>query len=168
MQTLHQSRISQSAKLVEEEQWSTVEVQPASQVVANIIVMSAMRDPPELMLRLRDGDKQGTQVNGSTSVETPTASSKHLTIEDRKYFAVSATLETLTLLVDYLRVITNLSLLTTDAVGRIIEFLKAFNSRTCQVVLGAGAMRSAGLKNITAKHLGKAVINNNIYQFVQC
>lgn len=31
---------------------------------------------------------------------------------------------------------------------------KAFNSRTCQVVLGAGAMRSAGLKNITAKHLG--------------
>ena len=168
MQTLHQSRISQSAKLVEEEQWSTVEVQPASQVVANIIVMSAMRDPPELMLRLRDGDKQGTHVNGSTSVETPTASSKHLTIEDRKYFAVSATLETLTLLVDYLRVITNLSLLTTDAVGRIIEFLKAFNSRTCQVVLGAGAMRSAGLKNITAKHLGKAVINSNIYQFVQC
>jgi vacuolar protein sorting-associated protein 54 len=40
--------------------------------------------------------------------------------------------------------------------SRIIEFLKAFNSRTCQVVLGAGAMRSAGLKNITAKHLALA------------
>jgi len=34
--------------------------------------------------------------------------------------------------------------------------MKAFNSRTCQVVLGAGAMRSAGLKNITAKHLALA------------
>ena len=33
---------------------------------------------------------------------------------------------------------------------------QAFNSRTCQVVLGAGAMRSAGLKNITARHLGMA------------
>lgn len=33
---------------------------------------------------------------------------------------------------------------------------KQFNSRTCQVVLGAGAMRSAGLKNITAKHLALA------------
>lgn len=33
--------------------------------------------------------------------------------------------------------------------------LQSFNSRTCQVVLGAGAMRSAGLKNITAKHLGE-------------
>ncbi|KAJ3504343.1 hypothetical protein NMY22_g17957 [Coprinellus aureogranulatus] len=40
--------------------------------------------------------------------------------------------------------------------SRVIEFLKAFNSRTCQVVLGAGAMRSAGLKNITAKHLALA------------
>lgn len=59
------------------------------------------------------------------------------------------------LLRDYLRVIVNLSMLTTDTMSRVIEFLKAFNSRTCQVVLGAGAMRSAGLKNITAKHLGR-------------
>lgn len=34
--------------------------------------------------------------------------------------------------------------------------MQQFNSRTCQVVLGAGAMRSAGLKNITAKHLALA------------
>ncbi|KPV75617.1 uncharacterized protein RHOBADRAFT_13664 [Rhodotorula graminis WP1] len=40
--------------------------------------------------------------------------------------------------------------------SKIIEFMKVFNSRTCQVVLGAGAMRSAGLKNITAKHLALA------------
>ena len=60
------------------------------------------------------------------------------------------------LLTDYLKVIVNLGLLTTDTMSRVIEFLKAFNSRTCQVVLGAGAMRSAGLKNITAKHLALA------------
>ncbi|KAN0128653.1 Vps54 domain containing protein [Lactarius tabidus] len=52
--------------------------------------------------------------------------------------------------------IVNLRLLTTDTMLRVIEFLRAFNSRTCQVVLGAGAMRSAGLKNITAKHLALA------------
>ena len=62
----------------------------------------------------------------------------------------------LPLITDYLKVIVNLSLLTTDTMSRVIEFLKAFNSRTCQVVLGAGAMRSAGLKNITAKHLALA------------
>jgi vacuolar protein sorting-associated protein 54 len=85
-----------------------------------------------------------------------------LRIDERTYFAVSATAEVLVLLLDYLRVVVNLSLLTTDTMSRVIEFLKAFNSRTCQVVLGAGAMRSAGLKNITAKHLGE------FYFFVWC
>lgn len=80
---------------------------------------------------------------------------KHLSIEGRHFFAVDATLKVLALLADYLRVIINLETLTPDSVSRVIELLKAFNSRTCQVVLGAGAMRSAGLKNITAKHLGK-------------
>lgn len=83
-----------------------------------------------------------------------TSPSKHLRIEDRSYFAVSATLEVLVLLADYLKIIMNLPTLTTDTMSRVIELLKAFNSRTCQVVLGAGAMRSAGLKNITARHLG--------------
>jgi vacuolar protein sorting-associated protein 54 len=63
----------------------------------------------------------------------------------------------LPLLIDYLKVIVNLSLLTMDTMSRIIEFLKAFNSQTCQVILGAGVMRSAGLKNITAKHLALAL-----------
>jgi vacuolar protein sorting-associated protein 54 len=33
-----------------------------------------------------------------------------------------------------------------------------FNTRVNQMVLGAGAIQSAGLKNITAKHIGKPVI----------
>ncbi len=86
-----------------------------------------------------------------------TAPTKHLRVEERAYFAVSATLDVLMLLLDYLKVIVNLPLLTMDTMSRIIELLKSFNSRTCQVVLGAGAMRSAGLKNITAKHLGTSV-----------
>lgn len=36
--------------------------------------------------------------------------------------------------------------------------MQLFNSRVCQVILGAGAMRSAGLKNISAKHLGNHFI----------
>jgi vacuolar protein sorting-associated protein 54 len=96
------------------------------------------------------------RVVRANGVSSPPPSRKYLRIEDRSHFAVSATQDTLYLLVDYLKVIVNLSLLTTDTMSRIIEFLKAFNSRTCQVVLGAGAMRSAGLKNITAKHLALA------------
>ncbi|EKM82490.1 hypothetical protein AGABI1DRAFT_117956 [Agaricus bisporus var. burnettii JB137-S8] len=81
---------------------------------------------------------------------------KHLKIEDRSYYIVSATAEILVLLIDYLKLIVNLSTLTKDTINKVVEFLMTFNSRTCQLVLGAGAMRSAGLKHITAKHLALA------------
>lgn len=121
------------------------------------IIEAAVRDPPELVV---GADPPPISVPGSPTVLTgpsspnPTRISKHLRVEGMSYFAVSATLETLVLLLDYLKIIANLPMLTTDTMSRIIEFLKAFNSRTCQVVLGAGAMRSAGLRVITAKHLG--------------
>lgn len=159
LQTMHQARISQSAKFVEEEQWSAAEVPPAAQAYATTIVESAMGNPQELKVSPLPSVNP-TQSNGSAPpTKSPTGNSKCLLIEERKYFAVSATLEMLGLLVDYLKIITNLSLLTTETVGRVIEFLKAFNSRTCQVVLGAGAMKSAGLKNITAKHLGTTILS---------
>ena len=35
------------------------------------------------------------------------------------------------------------------------SILQHFNSRTCQLVLGAGAVEAVGLKTITARHLGE-------------
>ena len=157
LQAFHQDRISRSARLVEDEQWNPSEVPPTVQHLVKTIVEAAVRDPPELVVGA--GPPPLSVPNSPTMASAPSSPvsarvSKHLRIEGISYFAVSATLETLVLLLDYLKIIMNLSMLTTDTMSRIIEFLKAFNSRTCQVVLGAGAMRSAGLRVITAKHLG--------------
>lgn len=43
-----------------------------------------------------------------------------------------------------------------EIAGYVLECLKLFNSRSSQLILGAGATRSAGLKNITTKHLALA------------
>lgn len=142
---------------MEDEQWNPSEVPQTIQRLVKTIVEAAVRDPPELVV---GADPPSVSVPSTPvaadnpSSPNPTRVSKHLRIEGTSYFAVSATLETLVLLLDYFKIIMNLSMLTTDTMSRIIEFLKAFNSRTCQVVLGAGAMRSAGLRVITAKHLG--------------
>ncbi|KAM6500337.1 vacuolar protein sorting-associated protein 54 [Amanita muscaria] len=162
LQVFHQSRLTRSAKLVEDEQWSQTEVSSALQHVIETIMDCAVRDAPELVVRAEGpiSDSSGASApiekTSNSTQKTQANGAKHLHIEDRNYFLVSATSEVLVLLQDYLCLVINLSLLTTDAMGRVIEFLKAFNSRTCQVVLGAGAMRSAGLKNITAKHLSLA------------
>ena len=178
LQAFHQARISRSAKLVEDELWNPTEVTPGLQQITNTIVDSAVRDPPDLIIKSEDTIFSPSTVSFPTPSPTTTssiaqsfsalipksmsngsssapASTKHLRIEERTHYVVSATAEVLTLLLDYLRVVINLPMLTTDTMSRVVEFLKSFNSRTCQVVLGAGAMRSAGLKNITAKHLGK-------------
>lgn len=159
MQSFHQARISQSAKLVEDELWNAIDVPRDMQHLSDLIVHAAVSDSAELKLTQdaipsTSSPDSVPSTNGGTTNGAAAPSAKHLRIEDHTYYAVSATLQTLVLLVDYLRVVQNLSTLTTDTMSRVIEFLKAFNSRTCQVVLGAGAMRSAGLKNITAKHLG--------------
>ncbi|KAH8984052.1 Vps54-like protein-domain-containing protein [Lactarius akahatsu] len=186
LQAFHQSRISQSAKLVEDEQWMQADVPISLQQVVNFILDAAVHDPREFVLKIETAvaapssplvpsslrppsspllapgkDSRPSSPRPSSPRASPRANGtpqvrKHLRIEERSYFTVPATQETLLLLTDYLKVIVNLSLLTTDTMSRVIEFLKAFNSRTCQVVLGAGAMRSAGLKNITAKHLALA------------
>lgn len=43
--------------------------------------------------------------------------------------------------------------MTMEGTTALLDYLKAFNSRSQQLVLGAGATRLAGLKNITTKHL---------------
>lgn len=158
LQAFHQARISRSAKLVEDEQWNPAEVSPALQHITDMLIDSAMRDAPELLIKSEPGSVTTASAPPGGNGSSPSApGAKHLRIEERTYFAVSATAEVLVLLLDYVRLVVNLTMLTTDTMSRVIEFLKAFNSRTCQVVLGAGAMRSAGLKNITAKHLGRLV-----------
>ncbi|KIJ10486.1 hypothetical protein PAXINDRAFT_86004 [Paxillus involutus ATCC 200175] len=160
LQAFHQARINQSAKLVEDEQWNQMEIPPALQHTADVLVDSAVRDPPALII---GGNRSPSMNENAPSSPTPGkpngssgSSTKYIRIEGRPYFCVSATGAVLDLLLDYLKVVVNLSTLNTDTMSRVIEFLKAFNSRTCQVVLGAGAMRSAGLRNITAKHLALA------------
>ncbi|KAF8319383.1 Vps54-domain-containing protein [Clavulina sp. PMI_390] len=150
----HNSRLASSATLVVNEQWAQVEVPSSAQRWSDLLVDSAMTDPREFVL----WKPESGLVNGhSASGPTPSSStSKQLLVDGRPFFVVGATLLVIEMLLDYMKIVVNLPLLTTDVMSRTIEYLKAFNSRTCQVVLGAGAMRSAGLKNITAKHLALA------------
>ncbi len=157
----HFQRVAAAAKAVEEERWEPVSVPAQAQKEVDRMVGSATQDPADFIILADEDEEEGEEgavkdkpANGKEESQAPEAS-KTLRIEDREYFVVGATLDVLTLLGEYLRMIVNLPLLTTEAMTRVVEFLKQVNSRTCQVVLGAGAMRSAGLKNITAKNLGK-------------
>ncbi|KAG0216152.1 hypothetical protein BGX33_000416 [Mortierella sp. NVP41] len=133
-------------------------------MVFNVLSLSAppiqRMDDHDSFIRSRLGSKgtNGSISNGkgdSKAAEAP-APTRVLSIRDEVFFVVGCSLVLLDILAEYLDILNNITALTTDVMQRIIELLKLFNSRTCQVILGAGAMRSAGLKNITAKHLALA------------
>ncbi|KAJ2382593.1 hypothetical protein H4S02_005681, partial [Coemansia sp. RSA 2611] len=106
-------------------------------------------DPAVAMLARHDSDAASIR-----SADTAGIGLMH--IGDQAFHVVGCSLVLVKSVVEYLQCAVNIPMLATDVLQRLVEVLKSFNSRTCQVVLGAGAMRSAGLKNISAKHLALA------------
>lgn len=115
LQAFHQRHVSEAATLVEKEQWSPADVPVRVQQIVNRFVESAVNDPEEWSL----GNSAGPVV---ASPEDKAA--KHLEIEEKTYFAVGAGLRLIEFLEEYLQVVVNLPLLTTDTMARIIELLK--------------------------------------------
>ncbi|KAJ2891850.1 hypothetical protein IWW38_003450, partial [Coemansia aciculifera] len=112
-------------------------------------VSARSMDPTVTMLSRQDSDAASIR-----SVDTAGIGLMH--IGDEAFHVVGCSLVLVKSVVEYLQCAVNIPMLATDVLQRLVEVLKSFNSRTCQVVLGAGAMRSAGLKNISAKHLALA------------
>ncbi len=79
---------------------------------------------------------------------------------------VGASLALLKMLRDHVAAAAGFPSLAPTAVHKTAELLRVFNSRTSQLVLGAGAMRTAGLRSITAKHLALATESVRLFALV--
>ncbi|XP_058809488.1 vacuolar protein sorting-associated protein 54 isoform X2 [Phymastichus coffea] len=71
-------------------------------------------------------------------------------IGDEKYAVVGTVLLLVQIIQEYCRTASELSALSSMIGRQLAEVLRHYNSRCCQLVLGAGAMQVAGLKTITS------------------
>lgn len=62
----------------------------------------------------------------------------------------------LKMIVEYCQCVDDIPSVASDFLSRLIDLLKIFNSRTCQLVLGAGALELVGLKTISTRNLALA------------
>ncbi|XP_022926602.1 vacuolar protein sorting-associated protein 54, chloroplastic-like [Cucurbita moschata] len=97
-----------------------------------------------------------TQNNNTNVKERGKSSSLTLQYKGVGYHMVNCGLILLKMLSEYVDMNDSLPALSSEIVHRVVEILKFFNTRTCQLVLGAGAMQVSGLKSITSKHLALA------------
>ncbi|MGH0146463.1 UNVERIFIED_CONTAM: hypothetical protein FKN15_046779 [Acipenser sinensis] len=65
---------------------------------------------------------------------------------------------------EYCQCVDDIPSIITDMLTRLSELIKQFNSRSCQLVLGAGALQVVGLKTITTKNLGMVWVDYIYYR----
>lgn len=96
------------------------------------------------------------QSNNHNVKERGKSTSQTLSCGGVGYHMVNCGLILLKMLSEYMDMNNFLPTLSSEVVHRVVEILKFFNTRTCQLILGAGAMQVSGLKSITSKHLALA------------
>ncbi|XP_055545637.1 vacuolar protein sorting-associated protein 54 [Wyeomyia smithii] len=145
-QKFHMERKSKLALLLDSERWKQAEV-PAEfqQMVENI----------------SKGNFQWTKTFDS-SVSSPAPQSV-LLADGKPYTLVGAALLLVQIVSEYCRCASQLPIIAPQLARNVIDLLRTFNSRSCQLVLGAGALHVAGLKIITS---GNLALVSRALQFV--
>ncbi|KAL8932678.1 MAG: hypothetical protein Q9211_006178 [Gyalolechia sp. 1 TL-2023] len=94
------------------------------------------------------------EINGDNNpINAQKEKTRSAEIDEQKYILTDSSLLVLQAIEQFEALITGIPSMTPEITAILLEYLRLFNSRCQQLVLGAGATKIAGLKNITTKHL---------------
>ena len=145
VQQFHEERRHKLAEILDTEMWKAAVVPADFQRLMDLVEQSNR-------LTLLPSSPS-TESNGSDNVATPT---KAIRASGEEFCVAGTSLMLFRLVVEYGDCATRLPSTAADLLNKTVELLKTFNSRTCQLVLGAGAVQLLGIKTITAGHLALA------------
>lgn len=174
VQALGQTETSRISDKLDSDTWNAVDVTEKDQAQLDKLLSAMDKDPPEWASDTPPIWESTTSATQSTNGEivtngtaaaaiaadkpsTPAPSGKNqtkpATIDSNRFILVASATALLPTLNTFLSLTSSLPSLTPQISTSLLEVLRAFNSRSSQLILGAGATRIAGLKNITTKHL---------------
>lgn len=146
-------------RTLEADVWESRDFSPAEQTILDRVLESMGRTPKSwsayTSLWEPEANTNGAGETNGDSTEAP-PKIRSATIDEQQYILVHSTITALHDIESYLNLIAAIPSLTSDCSSKLLDYLRAFNSRCTQLILGAGATKSAGLKNITTKHLALA------------
>ncbi|CAH1156225.1 unnamed protein product [Phaedon cochleariae] len=136
----HGQRRNKLQMLLDAESWKAAEVPAEIQVLVN---------------KFASGESIKSLPSSPTDDVDP-PSQPYLIAGQQRYRTVGTALILVRLVGEYLACADDLRPLAAAVARHLAELLRTFNSRSCQLVLGAGALRTAGLKTITSTNLALA------------
>lgn len=139
IQNFHDEHRLKVTQILEKETWkkSTSDPSPVLARLAAIPSMSNLFTP-----------------NGHTPSSSTTTAAFHILGQD--FHVVECVSAFLKILAEYCNLCSMLPSITVELGLKTAELIKFFNSRVCQLVLGAGAINVSGLKTITIRNLALA------------
>ncbi|KAI4719541.1 Vps54-domain-containing protein [Aureobasidium sp. EXF-10727] len=150
------------AQTLDSDQWEAKDFKEEDQVLLSRILEGMSSDPAIWLqgTRVWEDPSKPEPANGTSSSNGEGSDAKPANrpayIDETRYILVSSAISLLRPIDNFLALVTSIPSITSAAVPALIDVLRTFNSRTSQLILGAGATRIAGLKNITTKHLALA------------
>jgi vacuolar protein sorting-associated protein 54 len=162
VQKNREAEMQKLAQGMESDQWNAKDFTEGHTEVLNQILGCSTQDAaawtertsiwvPYSELSNSAQEPASAETNGSGKDKTRTA-----TIEEEKFILPNSAILCLNGMANFLQLIAGIPSMTSDIASSLLSYLQLFNSRCTQLILGAGATKSAGLKNITTKHLALA------------
>ncbi|KAI0599165.1 Vps54-like protein-domain-containing protein [Biscogniauxia sp. FL1348] len=155
------------AQGMESDQWSAKDFTERDNVLLNRILESSTKDNAawsegsKIWMSFEEAASENqepvsngrprAESNGTTKEKTRSA-----VIDSEPFILPNSAILCLEGMSHFLHLISGIPSMASDVSSSLIAYLQLFNSRCTQLILGAGATRSAGLKNITTRHLALA------------
>lgn len=154
------------AKAMDSDRWEPKDFEAEDSEVLARILRGMESDAPswaqsgDILHKIKEPIANGTsgKTNG-TLEDKPKEKGKTTTpaiVDEEKYTVSSSSTFVLRGIERFEILLSAIPSMTSEVSTSLCEYIKLFNSRLCQLILGAGAMHSAGLKNINTKHLAIA------------
>lgn len=134
----HAERKSKMSLLLDNERWKQVEVPAEYQLMID---------------RMSNGDFTWSKNDVNTKNGQPTKPAQILFVESESFTLVNSALILIQIINEYCQCASSLPMISAQLSRHLIDLLRTFNSKCCQLVLGAGALRVAGLTTITVANL---------------
>lgn len=161
------------AQKLDSDQWEAKDFTDKDKDVLSRILQGMSSDPPTWVQGVRIWeDAHSQQSNGTSTTAGDAVTNGTLAtpdnagatkppnrpayVDDSRYVLVASGIFLLGSIEGFLSLLASIPASSSVAVQALADLLRTFNSRTSQLVLGAGATRIAGLRNITTRHLALA------------
>ncbi|KAK1821343.1 hypothetical protein LTR12_004229 [Friedmanniomyces endolithicus] len=177
VQVLGTAETERIAGLLDGDDWNAKDFTEKDDVLLQRVLSSMGKDPVEWSQAVRpvwedmgpdtltatqpqtNGVHEAT--NGTATPDPPPTPAKAATakpayIDENRYILVRSATALLTTFDTFLALTSYFPSMTPAIATALLDVLRVFNSRSSQLILGAGATRVVGLKNITTKHLALA------------